>query len=102
MRTICIITAPLEKIAKAYLNSRECSFQEAVYHILPELELKINFPTLYFVNTNLPNERIQILLSEKKDSVSYQVIAQIFLRNQILIIMWKNQLQHSAMESALF
>ena len=53
-------------IAKAYLNSRECSVQEAVYYILPELKLTRIFPSAYFVNANLPEERVQTLLSEKE------------------------------------
>ena len=40
-------------IAKAYLNNRECSVQEAV-------------PVVYFVNTNIPEEIAQVLLPEKK------------------------------------
>ena len=77
----------MKKIAKAYLNSRECSVQEAVYHILPELKLRRIFPTVCFVNRHLPEERVQVLLSEKKNSVNYQMIAQIFSKNQTLIIM---------------
>ena len=56
----------MKTIAKASLNSRECSVQEEVYHILPELKLRIIFPAVYFVNTNLPEERVQVLLSEKE------------------------------------
>ena len=56
----------MKTTAKVYLNSRECSVQENVYRILPELKLRRIFPTVYFVNTNLPEERVQILLSEKK------------------------------------
>ena len=77
----------MKKNDKAYLNSRECSVQEAVYHILPELKLRRIFPTVYFVNRHLPEERVQVLLSEKKNSVNYQMIAQIFSKNQTLIIM---------------
>ena len=56
----------MKTIAKVYLNSRECSVQENVYRSLPELKLRRIFPTVYFVNTNLPEERVQILFSEKK------------------------------------
>ena len=52
--------------AKAYLSSRECSVQEEVYHILSELKLRRIFPAVYFVNTNLPEERVQVLVSEKE------------------------------------
>ena len=51
---------------KAYLSNQECSVQEAVYHILPELKLRRIFPVVYFVKTNTPEERIQVLLSKKK------------------------------------
>ena len=56
----------MKKIAKPYLSNRECSVQEAVYHILPELKLRRVFPAVYFVNTNLPQERVQVLFSEKE------------------------------------
>ena len=56
----------MKTIAKAYLNNHECSVQEAVYYILPELKLRWIFPAVYFVNTNPPEERVQALLSEKE------------------------------------
>ena len=76
----------METIPKAYLNSRECSVQEAVYHVLPELKLRRIFPSVYFVNTNLPKEIVQVLPS-KTNSLNYQMIAEIFSRNQILMVM---------------
>ena len=56
----------MKTIAKAYLGSRECSVQGAVYHILPELKLRRIFPAVYFVNTNLPEQRVQVLLAESE------------------------------------
>ena len=56
----------MKTIAKAFLSNRECLVQETVYHILPELKLRRIFPALYFVNTNLPEERVQVLLPEKE------------------------------------
>ena len=53
-------------IAKAYLNNRECSVQEAIYNIFPKLKLRRIFPVVYFVNTNIPEEIAQVLLPEKK------------------------------------
>ena len=73
----------MKTIAKAYLSSRKYLVQEAVYQNLPELKLRRIFPAVYFVNTNLPEERVQVLLSEKKNSLNYQIIAQIFSRNQV-------------------
>ena len=48
------------------LSNRECSVQEVVYHILPELRLRRIFPAVCFVNTNPLEERVLILLSEKE------------------------------------
>ena len=56
----------MEKIAKVYLSNKECSVQEAVYHILPELKLRKIFPAVCFVNTNLSEERVQVLFPEKE------------------------------------
>ena len=40
--------------------------QETVYHNLPELKLKKVSSVIYFLNTNTPEERVQILLSEEE------------------------------------
>ena len=50
-------TQPLS--VKEILNELEIS-------ILPELKLRRIFPGVYFVNTNPPKERVQVLLSEKE------------------------------------
>ena len=51
--------------AKAYFSNRECSVQETVYSVLPELRLRRIFPVGYFVNTNPPEERIQCYILKK-------------------------------------
>ena len=56
----------MKTIAKAYLSNRECSIQEAVYHILPELKLRRIFLAVYCIKANPPEERVQVLLSEKE------------------------------------
>ena len=48
----------MKTIAKADLSNREYSVQEAVYHSLPELNLKRISPSVYFVNTKLLEERV--------------------------------------------
>ena len=53
-------------IAKAYLSNPECFVHEAVYHILPELKLRRMFLAVHFVNEDLSDQRVQILLSEKE------------------------------------
>ena len=48
----------IKTIAMPYLSNCECSVREAVYHILPELKLRRIFPAEYFLNNNLPEERV--------------------------------------------
>ena len=47
----------MKTIAGACLNNRGCSVQEAVYHILSELDLRRIFPAVYFAHISLPEER---------------------------------------------
>ena len=35
-------------------------------HVLPELHLRMVLPSVYFVNTNLPEERSKILRTEEE------------------------------------
>ena len=56
----------IKTIVRAYLSNRKCSVQEAVYHMLSELKLRRIFPPVYLVNTILPEERVQVLFSEKE------------------------------------
>ena len=56
----------MKTVGKAYLNHSSCSVQKEVYHILPKLKLMKMFPGVYFVYTNVLEERVQVLLSEKK------------------------------------
>ena len=56
----------MKTIAVAYLRNQEFSVKETIYHMLPELKLKKTFPAVCFVKINLPEERVQVLLSEKE------------------------------------
>ena len=47
----------MKAIARAYATKRECSVQEAVYLVIPELWLRKIFPKVIFLNSNLPEER---------------------------------------------
>ena len=73
----------MKTIAKAYLSNRECSVQEAVYHILPEMKLRRIFPAVDFVNTNPPEKRVQVLLSEKELSEPPENSPNIFKKSNI-------------------
>ena len=54
----------MKTITKTYSGNRECSVQYAICNTLPELKIRRIFPPVFFVNTNLPEERVQLLLSE--------------------------------------
>ena len=73
----------MKTVAKVYLNSRECTVLEAVYHILPELKLKRIFLAVYFVNSNLQEERVQVLLSQKKLSELPDDSSNIFKKSNV-------------------
>ena len=71
----------MKTIVRAYTSKRECFVQEAVYHIFPELHLRRVFPEVYFVNTNMPEDRSRILLSEEE--IEKLPDKDIFKRNNI-------------------
>ena len=73
----------MKTILRAYINKRECSVQEAVYHILPELHLRKIFPGVFFANSNLPEERTKILLTEDELSMLPDNSTEIFRRNNL-------------------
>ena len=74
------------------------------------MKLRRIFPAVYFVNKNIPKERahanlpkekVQVLLFEK-NLMNFQVTVQTFLRNLILMAIWKDQVQHSAIKITAF
>ena len=56
----------MRKIAQAYSDNRECSVQEAVYQLMPELWLRKGYPQVMFVNTNLPDNRFHMFKPEEE------------------------------------
>ncbi|XP_066911767.1 uncharacterized protein [Clytia hemisphaerica] len=56
----------MQKLAQAYSDNRECSVQEAVYQLMPELWLRKGYPQVMFVNTHLPEERFHMFKSEEE------------------------------------
>ena len=69
------------QIAKAYSSKRECSVQEAVYQVMPELWLRKTFPKVIFANSNLPENRFRICKTEKELSELPKYRSDIFKRN---------------------
>ena len=56
----------MKSIARAYATKRECSVQEAVYHVMPELWLIKCSPGVLFANGNLPENRYKMCLNEEE------------------------------------
>lgn len=56
----------MNKTSSAYLNKREGSVKKEFYHILPDLKVRCVFPAVQFVGPNAPEEKVQVLLSEKE------------------------------------
>ena len=73
----------MKSISKAYSTKRECSVQEAVYHIMPELWLRKTFPGVIFANSNLPEDRYRICHNEDEIKVMPEDSTDIFKRNML-------------------
>ena len=71
------------QIARAYSSKRECSVQEAVYHVMPELWLRKTFPRIIFANSNLPENRYRICKSEEELSELPADSCDIFKHNML-------------------
>ena len=73
----------MKAVARAYITKRECSVQEAVYHVMPELWLRKTFPRVLFANSNLPENRFKICRSEEEIKELPAESADIFKRNML-------------------
>ena len=71
-----------------------------MYHYLPELKLRIIFSALHIFNINLPEEGVQVLLSEKGLRELPDDSPNIFKKSNIITIL-RNQVQHFAMENTV-
>ena len=71
----------MRAIEKFYTSKRECSVQEAVYLLMPELWLQKPFPGVIFLNGNMPEKNME--WSEKrKHRMNFQRAAQIFFNEK--------------------
>ena len=73
----------MKAISKAYSSKRECSVQEAVYHVMPELWLRKTFPGVIFANSNLPEHRYRICRSEEELLEMPDDSTDVFKRNML-------------------
>ena len=88
----------MKVIAKAYLRNHDCSVEEKIYHVLPELKLRTIFLAVYLVNSNNLEERVQVLLPGKKLS-KVPVDSPNIL---IFIVILEARVEPSAMKNTVF
>lgn len=73
----------MKSVARAYVTKRECSIQEAVYHVMPELWLRKSFPAVIFANSNIPENRYKVCCSEEEIKELPEDSIDIFKRNML-------------------
>ena len=73
----------MKKLAIAFLSHRQCSMQEAVYQLMPELWLRKTFPAVSFANTNLPDKRFRMCKNEKELNELPEDSTDVFKRNNL-------------------
>ena len=73
----------MKSVANAYINKRECSIRECVYHISPGQWLRKIFPGVIFANSNIPEKRFQLCLAENEISELPKDSKKIFKRNMV-------------------
>ena len=73
----------MKSVAHAYSSKRECSLQEAVYHIMPELWLGKVFPAVVNVNSNLPEKRVKRILNKNELHLLPEDSTDIYKRNMV-------------------
>ena len=50
----------MKVVAGTYSTKRECSVQEVVHLVMPELKLGKKFPKVVFLNSNIPGKRYRL------------------------------------------
>ena len=56
----------MNSTAHPYVSNRECSPHKVVYQVMPELWLRKVFPGVLYVNSNIPEKRVRMMLNEKE------------------------------------
>ena len=70
----------MRSVARAYATKRECSVQEAVYILMPELWLRKTFPGVIFANSNLTENRFRVCRSKEEIEELPEDIVLIFIK----------------------
>ena len=70
-------------VARSYSTKRECSVQEAVYLVMPELWLQQTFPKMIFLNSNIPEKLYRIFRREEDLDELSDDNTDVFQRNML-------------------
>ena len=90
-------------ISRDYLSKRECSVQEEIYHILPELKLRRVFPAVHCFKTKIQEERMQVLSQKELNGLPYfHILLQIYLGNQILTSKLVDKMHYLVVENTVY
>ena len=73
----------MKAIARTYATKRECSVQEVVYLVMPELWLQKTFPKVLFLNSNIPEKRYRIFQNKEEIHELPEDSTDIFQRNML-------------------
>ena len=73
----------MKSVAYGYSSKRECSLQEAVYQVIPELWLRKFFSGALYENSNIPEKRVRMMMSKKEISVLPKKSTDIYKRNMV-------------------
>ena len=73
----------MKSLAHAYVSKRECSLQEAVYQVMPELWLRKVFPGVLYANRNILEKRVRMMLSKKEIFELPEDSTDIYKRNMV-------------------
>ena len=73
----------IKLISKAYSTKRECSVQEAVYRVMPELWLRNTCPGVIFANRNLTEDRYRRCRNEDEIKEMPEDSTDFFKRNML-------------------
>ena len=73
----------MKAISRAYATKRECSVQEAIYVVMPNLGLRKTFPKVLFLNSNIPERRYRIFRNKEEIDELPEDSTNIFQRNML-------------------
>ena len=73
----------MKSVVHPYVLKRECSLQQAVDQIIPELWWRKVFPEVLYVHSNIPENRVRRILSKKEIAELTEDSTDIYKRNMV-------------------